>query len=291
MKTIKLIGLLWLPLFSAAQNNAAVTLALTVNDGQQATVYKTEPVLLTISVSNKNAQYAFLGNMQVNRRLKEIAVLLENKKINQQQYDDEKKQLEAEIINTPAVTLGNAANPWFSLLQWTCVYKKNGTPVNISITRLPVPPPDTIAVLDANGYYTAYFGYGAGLLSAGEYAISVSLPGGSEATVELVVEQGERPVKKTTGDVNSLLPARYYWHAAEPLKALAVLNDLLQKDSLLAGALSLRGDVYAEQKKYAEALKDYRAALKLYNRSSGPYSEPPEYLLAMIDWVKSKMER
>ena len=89
-------------------------------------------------------------------------------------------------------------------------------------------------------------------------------------------------------DARLIQKASFYYHGAENEKALNVLNGILQKNPGSLEALSLRGDVFVQQKKYPEALKDYRSALDLYYRQAGSFSEPPEYLLEMIELVKAQ---
>jgi tetratricopeptide (TPR) repeat protein len=68
-----------------------------------------------------------------------------------------------------------------------------------------------------------------------------------------------------------------YYSYADPPKALANYDEALRLDPLYAVAWNNRGEVYLELKRYDEAIRDFREAIRLAPRYMHPMYNPYEF--------------
>ncbi len=279
----------WSLLFSTvAFGQQSLSITLRIQDEEQNTAYKNEPVLISLSITNKAAQYAAHWNRGADRRLQELQELLRLKKINQEEFDRETKDLDSNKMKIPAFAIGSSSLTWYSMIEWNIVSRQNNQTIAPSVVHyLPNPASEPVAVMDELGYYLVYFGIDGGVLPPGNYDITASINNNKGSNYLKIANSPMN--EKTAGEETLLRAGLYYWHAGDAEKALNSVNEVLKKSPENPGGLTQRGDIYVLQKKYAEALKDYQAALDLYYRHAGTYSEPPEYLLKMVEFAKARL--
>jgi tetratricopeptide (TPR) repeat protein len=80
----------------------------------------------------------------------------------------------------------------------------------------------------------------------------------------------------------------YYLQRMDTEKAMEYATNVLKKNPADIGGLVLRGETYILKRNYKPALADFEKALKQHNKKFPELQEPPEYLLATIDWLEKK---
>ena len=273
-----------------AQQPYALTLQL--NNNEAVNVYHDEPVLVTVSVSNKEARENSRLNRGANRRLRELDELLAANKISVDSYDKEKKQLNADKRTIGLVTIGKSSRPWYLLLTWKLTNESTGKALPLKLIPMTNPLAEGVAVLDEKGFYLAYFGLAPEELKqipGGKYLLITSLEGKNSEPVNLDLSNEDMPGSVANGEEILLREGRYYWHTNEPLKAKSYADKMLQKNPNSIDALSLMGDIQILDRAYQPALDSYNKALKEFYRLNPGIGEEPGYLLGSISWLKGQL--
>lgn len=240
---------------------------------------------------NEVAQENSRWNNATERRLNELEHQLKAGNIKQEDYDKEKSRLDAAKRNISSVTVGAAGRPWFSLLSWKMINTANGTEVIPDIRAMKNPAAEEIAILNEKGYYTAFFGIDAEEMQkipAGTYRITVEAEREKSVSVQMIIKNETMPSAFANSDETLLRSGQYQWHAGNASDGMKYADKILQKNQNSVDGLSLKGDLQLLDNAYPAALESYNKALKEYYRQNGNGAEPPEYLLAMIEWVKKQ---
>ncbi len=279
-------------IFAMAQAQKTITIKLKVNEEQEATVFKNEPVLFDIAISNKRAEVNERWNNAADRRLEEMKELLKHGQIKQEDYEKEKTLIENNKRMIDVTTLGSETSSWTTTISWKMMNTANRNAVALPIKLMKRPDPGGKAVLDADGYYMASFGIDPDDLKSvdpGTYAIEASINNVLSNAVVLKVESGMMSETLANSEAMLLRLGIYYWHEEDAVKTIQYADRILAKNPTSLDGLSLKGDGQVLQKSYLPALETYNKAVKEYYKQNGAGSEPPEYLLSMIGMVKEKL--
>ncbi len=294
MKSFVLYLLTSLFYFFLYSSVLAQQLTLQVNYKKAVKIFKDEPVLLTLSIVNKEAQENQRWNNAGNRRLHELDELLRTNKISREEYDKEKQEIINSKKKVQPLSIGSIDKPWHSIIHWKLLNETNGKEYSITIRALPNPGSAPVAVLDEKGFYKVWFGINAAewkMLPAGKYNLAATLYDKSSGFVQIEVMEANMPVAVVESEEMMLRSGKYHWHTGDAANGMIYAERLLKKNSASLEGYSLRADLFVLQQKFSEALNDYQAALKLFYKEYPGVSEPPEYLLEMIAWVKAELEK
>jgi tetratricopeptide (TPR) repeat protein len=284
MKKILLYNLLFSLLLSTGLSVQAqqVNIKLKINEGDEATVFRDECVLLDVAVFNKKAQSDRLWNMTGEERMDELNELLKLGKIKQ----------EESRRKTTATELGSATASWTSAISWKVMNTANRNYIELPVILMKKPSTEGKAVLDANGYYIACYGIAPGDLKSvppGTYAVECIINNIPSNAVLLKIQNGMMNNAVAASEPVLLRFGQYYWHNENGEKAIHYADMILEKNPSSLDALSLKGDGQVQQKLYQPALETYKKAAAEYYKQNGVNSEPPEYLLTMIEFVKKEL--
>jgi tetratricopeptide (TPR) repeat protein len=101
-----------------------------------------------------------------------------------------------------------------------------------------------------------------------------------------MIKNESMPPAIANSDEMLLKAGQYCRHADDTTGGMKYADKLLQKNSNSIDGLSLKGDLQLLNNAYSPALELYKKALEEYYRQNGNRAEPPEYLLAMIEFAK-----
>jgi tetratricopeptide (TPR) repeat protein len=278
-----------LPKISAQQ---PYTITLRVNYNAEAKVYHNEPVLFTVSVTNKEAQENNRWNNAADRRLNELEELLKTNKISREDYDKEKKKLNDGKKEISSVTVGSSDKGWPSMIMWKAVNTKSGEGITLVVKTLPNPSTEPVAMLGDKGYYQAYFGIDPDDLKKlpdAEYDIIAAIEGKNSDPVHVQIQREDMPATVANSEEMLLKMGQYYWHSGDSKKTMQYAEMILAKNSASIDGLSLKGDAQVMEGSYQPALETYNKAVKEFYKQNPGISEPPEYLLEMIELVKKQL--
>lgn len=269
-----------------------VNISLRVNEEAEASVFQDETLLLQVAVSNKKAQSDLRWNMAGKERMAELNELLKQGKIKQEEYDREKASIEKSRRTPPVTELGSATVSWTSAINWKVMNTANRNYIELPVSLMQNPSAAGKAVLDANGYYIACFGIAPGELKKtgpGTYAIECIINNIPSNAVLLTIRDGMMSETMAASEPVLLQTGRYYWHAGNGAKTMEYADRVLAKNPASLDGLSLKGDGQLLQRSYLPALETYNKAIAEYYKQNGKGSEPPEYLISMIDFIKKEM--
>ena len=268
-----------------------ITVTLSINYNSDLKVYHDEPLLLTVSVTNKEAQEDRRWNKAADRRLNELEELMQSNKISRENYDKEKKKLTDGKKEISSVTIGSSDKSWPSMVIWKAENTNSGVETTLRVKPLPNPSTEPVAVLDDKGFYQTYFGIDPGdmkNLPDGDYDIKAVIDGESSEAVHLLVRKENMSATVANSEEILLKTGQYYWHSGDSKRAMQFAEMILAKNPDSIDGLSLKADTQVMTKSYQPALETYNKALKEFYKQNPGNSEPPEYLLAMIEFVKKE---
>ena len=269
-----------------------VNINLRLNDGVEASVFQDEPVLLDVAVFSRKAQADRRWNRAGEERMKELDEWLKSGKIKQEEYDREKNSIEKSRRNIEVTRLGSPVTSWTSAISWKVMNTATRNYIELPLKRMKKPASVVEAVLDADGYFTTCYGISPeamNALPAGIYAIECFINTIPSNPVLLTVKSGHQSGAIAESEPELLRSARYYWHDEDGAKTMLYADKVLAKNPSSLDALSLRADGQVMQGHFLPALETYNMAVKEYYRQNGPGSEPPDYLISMIDFIKKQL--
>ncbi len=265
---------------------------LKINEGDVATVFQDECVLLDIAIFNKKAQTDKLWNMAGEERIEELNEMLKQGKIKQEDYDKEKNNIEKGRRIISATELGSTTSSWTSAISWKVMNTADKNYIQLPIALMKKPSTEGKAVLDENGRYMACYGIAPGDLksiSPGTYAIECIINNIASNTVILKIEAGMMSTAFAASELVLLRFGQFYWHNENGERTVYYADRLLMKVPVSVEALSLKGDGQVLEQLYQPALDNYKKAAAEYYKQYGTNTEPPEYLLDRITWLKQKL--
>ncbi len=269
-----------------------ITVTIRANYTKDIKVYHDEPLLLVVSLTNEQAQENGSWNKAADRGLEGLEELLKAGKIKKEEYDREKTRLTNGKKPVPAVTIGAAGKPWSSLIRWRMINTSTHAELVFTTRTMANPSTDDIAVLDDKGYYAAYFGIDADKMKgipAGMYELIATVENENSEPVNIEIKNEAMPAMVASGEEMLLKMGQYHWHAGDAAKGMQYADQLLRKNPVSVDGLSLKGDLQVLNNSYADALTTFSQAAKEYYKQNGAGTEPPEYLLKMIAWVKEQL--
>ncbi len=294
MKHIKhILIILLLFLYSGKGISQSASIVLKADYKDSAIVYQDEPLLLTVSLTNPMAEENANWNMAADRRLNTLEALLRENKITEEEYNTEKKLLEAGKKKVETIVVGTRGKSWSSMVQWEMISKSNGRAQQVQVKSMLIPATDDIAELNETGYVTAYFGIGPEemkKIKPGTYEIVSTVEKDKSQPIVLKIRNESMPSSVTDSEAGLIKSGRYYWHTGDADKGMMYADKLLQKNPTSIDALSLKGDLYTVKEDNQEALKYYRKALQEFYKQNPDESESPEYLIVMIGLLQEVQE-
>ncbi len=268
-----------------------ITITIKANYSNTVTIYHDEPLLLTVSLTNKVAQENSRWNRAADRRLNELEELLKENKITREAYDKERNTLLGGKRSLEFATVGKMGKPWSSMIKWKLINTNSGTEEMLNVKKMVNPSSEDVAVLNDKGYYTAYFGLDADemkKIAAGSYEIIAETENEKSKPVVMTLKNETMPAAIAGNEEMLLKNGQYYWHAGDAERGMSYADKLLQKNPASVNGLSLKGDLQVMSNSYLQALDSYNMALKEFYKQNPGLTEPPEYLLGMIEWLKGQ---
>jgi len=279
-------------LFISQASAQSIHISLRVNEEEQDSVFRDEPLLFDVQVSNKQAQANARWNMAGERRLMEMDESLKQGRLSREEYEREKSVIEKARRKVEITTLGSSATSWTSAIHWKVTNTADRKELKWPIMLMMNPATTGTAVLDANGFYMASFGLSPEAmqqLPVGTYTVEVSIENVYSNAV-LVIIRSRLMTETIAGTEPMLLRiGRFYWHAGDGEKTIRFAELMLSQDPSSLDGLSLKGDGQVLQRNYLPALETFNNALKLYYKKFGNEAEPPEYLLSTIAFLKHSL--
>jgi tetratricopeptide (TPR) repeat protein len=288
LKSILLILLLLLLHFViAAQPRVAIKLS--VNNKQKLTVYRDEPLLLSVFISSPAASANEQWNREAAIGLQQLKARRDSQKITVEQFNVARDKIEAAIRETSPAVLGSAATP---ISQLTTFYTKRQ---NADTIRAPLKLLDNMPaqlVLSADSFYVFQWGIDRKAmlkLFPGIYLLNVVIDGFRSNTVQLTIQAGTMPATVLETEKMQSALGRFCLRYENADSAIFYAKKILRKQPSSVDGLVLLGDAYVQKRDFSAALKAFQSALQAVRSRNLQSPEPPEYILGMIEWLKGKV--
>lgn len=274
-KILLILLLLLLSLLVMAQ--AEVAIKLSANNKEKLTVYHDEPLIVSAMISSPavsaNAQWnreAAIGLQQLNDQYK-------SKTITRQQFTQAKEKIEASKKTTSAIVLSS-----IDLRFKTSI----ALPLKLFTGASQM-------VLGADSVFLFQWGIDrAGMLSLepGTYNLNVVIGNYQSNTIQLTI----LPAKITAAILQTakmqLALGQFSLRSGDADSAVVHAKNILQQQPSSIDALVLLGDAYVQKQEHAKALKAFQSALLAFRTASPNSPEPPEYIIGMIEWLKTRQQ-
>ena len=270
-----------------AQQDVSVILRL--NHQEKLSVYRDQPLVISLSISNPKAS----GYEQWNRQAdNEIAQLEQNKRNGQmsdEQYNSERQRLQAGKKQVPAYSLGSASMPSWEMIKFRWIKNGKEQEIDIGTKLLNNDHVPAELMLDANGWYRLQWGIDRTAtlqLKPGKYYLSVVIDKYRSNTVELEIKPMAIPTSTLNTEAMQMELGRFALLYKRPDTAIVHAKKALSINPKSITALVLLGEAYIQTRDYAAALQYFETALSYFTKQSPHVHEPPEYILEMIEWLK-----
>lgn len=281
-KILLILLLLLLHLIIAAQPEVAVKLS--VNNKQRLTVYHDEPLLLSVFISSPAAS----ANQQWNREAAIGLQLLkdqrDSQKITVEQFNAAREKIETSIKKTSPVILKSAVTFYLK--------EQKADTVNAPLKLLDKMPAQL--VLTADSFFVFQWGIDRKAmlkLLPGIYTLNVIINGYRSNTVQLIIQASMIPATVLETEKMQSVLGRFYLRYGNADSAILYAKKILSKQPSSVDGLVLLGDACIQKQDFAAALKAFQSALQAVRSRKSQFTEPPEYILGMIEWLKGKVVR
>lgn len=274
------------------EGQSPADLRLTVDGKENDTLQRGEVLLLDIVLTNPSARSAASWNVAAENHLKELDEELKQKKISQEDFEKEKRSIASQLKKATAISFGSEKDPWTQMIKWHIVKTGERSALSWPIEYLSYPGTDDIAVLDERAYYIASYGIdlpGISQLPAGSYEVTAMLGEIRSTPVTVKIDGSILPAQLQNSTNHLLKLGHFYWQSGDPIKAIEYADKILIRDPASIGALLLKAGALRLQESWSAALEIYTRALQEYYNKAGKNAEPPEYIMDMIEIVKSKL--
>jgi len=275
--------------FCLAQPKFSITLK--VEDTSAYTAYHNEPLIFTTSLVNKELQQNLQWNRAADAWLTEVAADYKAGKLSKEEFEKETELVTKGKKEVTTAIVGTRQLPWFHQLAFRMFLNNDVAQDPWPISMLGDPLTDSIAVLDDKGYFRVAHHLSPEQVTKrkpGTYKIQVLLAGVWSNTVTVKIRQENIPAQILKTENMQLRLGNYYLQGKDALKAMEYATNVLKKSPADIGGLVLRGEIYILENKYKPALADFKTALQHHNKRFPNLQEPPEYLLATIEWLGKK---
>jgi tetratricopeptide (TPR) repeat protein len=271
-----------------------VSMRLQINNKEKLSVYCDEPLLIALHISNPKASADEQWNREAEGSLSELQEQHRNQKIADEKFTGETQQIEGAKKKIQTIVWGSNEIPVYHLVQVFCI-NITGDTLYIPLKLLNNSSIPVQFILDANAYYTLQWGIdrvAIQKLSPGKYFFTTTFGDYHSNSVELIIQPGSIPALTLhTVSMQSAL-GRFALTYGRPDSAIIHAKTILKTHPSSLAGLVLLGDAYIHKKNYDEALKSFQSALRNFKKQYPHSSEPPEYILGMIEqlkvYVKSK---
>lgn len=269
-----------------------IGLELLVNNKQKLSVYRDEPLLISLVVTAPKAS----ANEQWNREAMAGLSLLQNKldsqDITQEEFTKEKQQIEGALKNVIPVVLGSDHLPVYLLVQ--IIFNNiQGDTLRVPVTLLNNGTIPAEFILDANAYYHLEWAIDRETIQfipPGKYSVKVGLLEKYSNPVTVTVTTKPIPASVLNTVKMQTQLGQFALITGKADAALIHAKRILKLNASSIEGHLLSGEAYYTLQHFPKALKSFRSALRYYNKKYPELREPPEYLLGMIQQVKEDME-
>ena len=265
-----------------------ISMKLKINNKEKLSVYRDEPLLITLQVSNPKASADEQWNREAEASLSELQEQYRNQKIANEKFAGERHQIEGAKKKIQTIVWGSNEIPVYNLVRVFGINIKGDT-LNVPIKLLNNSSIPVQFILDANAYYTLQWGIdrvAIQKLNPGTYFFTTTFGDYRSNSAELVLQPGSIPdLRLHTVSMQSAL-GRFALIYGRPDSAIVHAKTILKMHSSSLEGLVLLGDAYFQKKNYDEALKSFQSAFRNFKKQYPHSSEPPEYILGMIEQLK-----
>lgn len=270
--------------YAKAEPKFKVTLA--VNDEFSSAVWRNQPALFTVSVSNPQAAYDLQWNAKGETYLSELRTQLDSGKITAKYFGEERKRIEGLKRKIEPFVIGSEVRGWFSEIKFYA--SLNGKEVSLPI-RLLGKPKMISAMMNENAYYSVPFGISPAEMEKiipGNYEIEAELSGNRSEKIQLQVNALKATDEWWMKEENMALLIQYFLADKNSAKVLEYANRILQLNANSVLGMTMKGEAFILDSKYKEALQQFENALS--ETEKNPAFEPPVYIHTRIEFLKDK---
>ena len=272
--------------FQIAKAEMKFKVTLTVNDEFSSAVWRNQPALFTVSVSNPQAAYDLQWNAKAETYLNELRTQLDSGKITAKYFGEERKRIESLQRKIEPFVIGNEVRGWFSEIKFRA--SLNGNEISLPVHLLGKPKMIS-AMMNENSYYSVQFGISPAEMEKiipGNYEIDAELSGNRSEKIQLQVNALKATDEWWMKEENIAQFVQYFLADKNAAKVAEYAEKILLLNPASVLGLTMKGEALILDSKYKEALRQFENALKETDKN--PAFEPPVYIHTRIEFLKDK---
>lgn len=263
---------------------------LSINDVSSDTIYKGEPLVMHVSISNAFASYGMEWNAELDSHLESIKSQLDAELITYEIYKQDSLESEQTRRSIEPVIIGTERRSWYEIIE-IIVSVNQDSVVAWTFTPLGYSEENTIITVNGESYYFARFGIAPEAtmsLAPGQFSIVAKINEVESASSDLLILPGEMPESLVSSDDHKMRLGIYYLEENKAGAALNYAKSILETNPNSIDGLVLSGEAYLLMDVHDLALNAFEQAMEEWTKQYPDAIDPPEYLMSMIEYLKDK---
>jgi tetratricopeptide (TPR) repeat protein len=257
-------------------------LILRINEEFYASIYKGDPVILSLTISNSATMEDEQYNSYLDDEIAELNMRLEKEEITEEEYNTEKENLESQKIQIDFPEIGVEGAPWYEAVSFHTGSEETWEPLKWELEELHHSPLEDSVVLVSE--QLAYLEYAlspdkAESMPEGPFEVKAVLGDVESNSVLIGFSREEDP--EPTDDKNIMI-ARYLMTTGALVAAESLIGKMTEGAPDSTQSHIMMGEYYEAAGDYEKALESFKLALEAFERENPDEYEPPIYIEAMI---------
>ena len=257
-------------------------LILRVNEEFYATIYKDDPVILSLNISNTSTLEDEQYNRFLDDEISELTERLEKEEITEDEYNEEKERLETQKVTIDLPQIGEDGAPWYEAVSFHTKSEETWEPLAWELEELHHSPlEDKVTMVSEEQAYLEYAlsPEKTGTMPEGPFEVKAILGDAESNSVLIGFSREEDP--EPTEDKNIMI-ARYLMTTGALVAAESLIGKMTKGAPDSTQSHIMKGEYYEAAGDYEKALESFKLALEAFNRENPDEYEPPVYIESMI---------
>ena len=274
-----------------------ISMACRANEQNNTTVYKDEPLILSVSMVNEDAVHAASFNVSLEDQVKQIESKFIAKKITEEEFKGKIEEIKKEMLKVRIYRIGGPKG-WPYFIKFQTLLKDSWGEVDWPLWLLMHYPSDNVITLD--GWTSCYAEFGLdseeNKRPQGEKKVKAIIEIDKNTTVEsniVTINFLKEKIPEKVKDKEEILIAkgRYAYKRGLYDEAIEYIQRALQVNPHSLPSLNLMGDIEEKRGNLNASLSAYEKALEEFNEQYPDSYDPPLLIERNIGKLRALIKR
>jgi tetratricopeptide (TPR) repeat protein len=273
-----------------------ISMACSANEQPNITVYKDEPLILSVSLVNDDAIHAASFNVPLEDQIKELERKFKANKITEEEFKGAAEEIKKEMLKVRIYRIGGPKG-WPYFIKFQSLLKNSWEEFKWPLRLLLQIPSSNVVTLD--GWTSCYAEFGLDPEDIerprGEIKVKSIVEIGKGITVEsniVTINFLTKKMPETEKDKEEVFIAkgRYAYKRGLHDEAIKYVQKALQANPKSLPSLNLLGNIEEKRGNLNAALSAYEKALEEYNKQYPDADEPPRLIESNISRLQALLK-